>query len=63
MENAKRAPMGTTRAPERKWLAHDRFETIRRYLALTAWLAGLLLVTPAADRVDAFLGVGERMRL
>ena len=29
MENARRAAMGTTTAPERKWLAHDRFETMR----------------------------------
>jgi hypothetical protein len=29
MENARRAPRGITRAPERKWLAHDSFRRIR----------------------------------
>jgi hypothetical protein len=32
--------METTTAPEKRWLAHDRFETMRCYLALTAWPAG-----------------------
>ena len=50
MENARRVAMGTTTAPERKWLASDRYRRILHPRSTTQILLLLIWISPIKVR-------------